>query len=1387
MSGTTAGFVAREPADYDMANYLTQFEDGGVSNSMVADAGDGRCRELFPLPLMNEVLREPGLSVSARRRRCRLRERVSAANEVIEVLNDIYQPGHRRDVSFPCTAAQRAAQHEVFQQLGRLQRPAHRGTEREAVKELLQSSLSYNGEEVSSTLRSYDRDLVSIPQIFSDPIPVAGLLDHHGRETIEDPERCMLLGEDEWGLVVEKQRGFRPYMDEKLRTQPELYHRFVGDLFRAGMLKFSTKPKDLVTPFFVAKKDGRQRLIMDCRGVNMRFRPPPGVALAAGYSWSQLQLGSKDKLHVAQSDIKDYFYALGLPEDLQPFFCLPGIPVEMLEHFGVPGQQRVGLEDAEVCFPMLQVVPMGWNWAMWVAQRVHQHQSMIASNLSLDRILVDKMPAPDLSDGTPVLIPYADNLNVAGTDACKVQDVKDKVVAHLRGLGFKVHEELDACMVANSLGFRIDGELGTVQPIPEKLHRVRMAFRWLSRRPKVSSKAVEKLLGHAVHFAMVRRELLSIFRSLYDFAAVHGSGRTRLPRSAAREAKWISILLQLCSTDLRKSWDTELTASDASLSGIAVCSRHVTLEEVTALGSQKECWRFRSYNPALCPRKHAGVSGKDVFSDVQTVKPVTETAFDPFAINEDFKEVPPGLLEEKDWHVCFAVHMRYPEHITLLEGRGVLAGVRHKLRCTRSFGRRHVHLNDNLATVLIADKGRSSSFAMLRVCRRLAALILASGIALTTRWIPSELNVADHASRRWEAERIRKKLSDSSEKNVHEEETRSSSHVNEIHGDTDTSTCKGRDLEGEEGWDHPRRPTEVAREDKGREKGEASNFAFNHRSGSKIQRTKFFGTASSFRGGCTGLSTSNERVQEVLPTEETELRECDQVRRCLDSLSQQHVRRRHGHQRGKQKLRSSHRCKARLFPQDVPSKGTKVLTGMEQAGSGQHKATTGLASDSSFGDRHDSEKVQGGCSSSVAHVQCLSSPRRSLESAGGGSRSSRNGAKASHLEPSSRRSTRDFKGGAQRRVHHSRLSRAPSAWTLPSKAFDGPSKAVAVQDDLTGASTSVGSVFESGRSASQLCSPLSTQAQRSIARQADGLSEFGGGEEERPLDVRFIRETLRSSCLDQSALPTSAFPDTGECNDFPTDPQNKGPKVFLPEACIDKKIWIVEIFSGSAKLSQTAVKHGYRALAVDVLYGQGCNVLLEEVREAIMKFIFTKPILFVWFGMPCQSWSRARRFDFGPPPLRDDGKELWGRKGLSSSDQQKVNLGNLLLLATILMVVQLRQRNIAWIVENPWTSRCWLTGYFRALMASGAKLQQLDYCQFGMPWKKSTGFCFEGLAWNGLFRTCESKFGRCNKTHKKHIILQGKDPTGVWWTHRAQAYPDRLCHDIFLCLRPEHK
>ena len=99
-------------------------------------------------------------------------------------------------------------------------------------------------------------------------------------------------------------------------------------------------------------------------------------------------------------------------------------------------------------------------------------------------------PAPSLADGQPLIIAYADNLNIAGTCAEQVQST----VAHLRSLGFGVHEEMDACTSAASLGFFVDGVKGTVSPIPQKVGLVVAAFKWLSRRPRVSGKSVEKLL-----------------------------------------------------------------------------------------------------------------------------------------------------------------------------------------------------------------------------------------------------------------------------------------------------------------------------------------------------------------------------------------------------------------------------------------------------------------------------------------------------------------------------------------------------------------------------------------------------------------------------------------------------------------------------------------------------------------------------------------------------------------------------------------------------------------------------------------------------------------------------------------------------------------------------
>ncbi len=76
-----------------------------------------------------------------------------------------------------------------------------------------------------------------------------------------------MLSEEEWGSVVEHGDVIKPYMDVKLQQSPEEYRHFVKKLYDVGMLRFTCSPQDLVTPFFVSKKDGRLRLILDCRGV----------------------------------------------------------------------------------------------------------------------------------------------------------------------------------------------------------------------------------------------------------------------------------------------------------------------------------------------------------------------------------------------------------------------------------------------------------------------------------------------------------------------------------------------------------------------------------------------------------------------------------------------------------------------------------------------------------------------------------------------------------------------------------------------------------------------------------------------------------------------------------------------------------------------------------------------------------------------------------------------------------------------------------------------------------------------------------------------------------------------------------------------------------------
>ena len=96
-------------------------------------------------------------------------------------------------------------------------------------------------------------------------------------------------------------------------------------LLEKGILQTTTRPAEHASLFFVHKKDGAQRMIVDCRRANQRFRRPPGVSLATPESFSQLECEPGLRLFAAEIDVDNCFHRLRIREDLGRYFSLPPV------------------------------------------------------------------------------------------------------------------------------------------------------------------------------------------------------------------------------------------------------------------------------------------------------------------------------------------------------------------------------------------------------------------------------------------------------------------------------------------------------------------------------------------------------------------------------------------------------------------------------------------------------------------------------------------------------------------------------------------------------------------------------------------------------------------------------------------------------------------------------------------------------------------------------------------------------------------------------------------------------------------------------------------------------------------------------------------------------
>mgnify|MGYP000913042800 CR=1 FL=1 len=117
------------------------------------------------------------------------------------------------------------------------------------------------------------------------------------------------------------------YVDPVFQQSRRHYVGFISDLVRAGSVGFVEDAVEHVGLFFVAKKAGAQRFIIDARASNRHFLKPPSGPLLTGEGLCHVEFqGAPEDAQnwfVGSADIKNAFGQIRIPRWLQAFVRCP--------------------------------------------------------------------------------------------------------------------------------------------------------------------------------------------------------------------------------------------------------------------------------------------------------------------------------------------------------------------------------------------------------------------------------------------------------------------------------------------------------------------------------------------------------------------------------------------------------------------------------------------------------------------------------------------------------------------------------------------------------------------------------------------------------------------------------------------------------------------------------------------------------------------------------------------------------------------------------------------------------------------------------------------------------------------------------------------------------
>ena len=704
-----------------------------------------RARDLLPLPagahcrgLLKGFASHCSSSSAAGRRlrRCRANDRWLL--DGIGALNELGGEGRSVQPDARLSGPQQSAIRRLAAAYGRVPADVDKIDDPGAWKVIQGVKAGYGAHDLSAGARAcYQRGMLSLPSRQAGAVPLLGVAPP-ALQSLLVSGTGLLRSQDQVAELLAAD-GTNVAMDEKLACLGHEYGHFLLELFDKGIIEQAVAEhiKERTGAFCVKRKDSKLRLIFDTRRANFHFLEPPHTDLAGGEALSEIDAPLGKRVQMAQGDVEVCFYQYELPVHLRGFFALPSIRAKFLPWVL---RRRLGaFDDEELIDFWSRVVPMGWSWAVHIVQLIHL--DIFKKHVGgINVWMADKKEAVTLTDDKFVAILYIDNFAVLGLDRAGCQRLAAELKAALSKYGIISELETDPAKENTFLGFELNAAANTWVPAPRKFWRIAGALRHVcSAEHACTGQELERLVGHVVALCCIRRELLSILGSAYKFIADSYERRQPLWPSVRKELRQALALLPLAQASMQREWHTEVMAYDASEYGYGVVQTTWEKEQLADNGGLRERARFAGpLSEALAPRAAA----------LQADMPDASSAEIAFLGRASrFREVRAADIRDSKWSVLAARKWKHSANIHILEAGSFRWALKHMARTSRWQGRRILFLGDNMAVTCSLSRARARDWMLLSACRLLCAVSLLADVKINPRWIPSELNPADAPSR----------------------------------------------------------------------------------------------------------------------------------------------------------------------------------------------------------------------------------------------------------------------------------------------------------------------------------------------------------------------------------------------------------------------------------------------------------------------------------------------------------------------------------------------------------------------------------------------------------------------------------------------------------------